>query len=172
MKQKEKILLWGSNLWMFADAMLGPFFAVFTERIGGDILDISWALAVYYIATGIFVIVVGKFSDGYSKEKLMVFGYGLTAVFTFGYLLVSQPWHLFILQLGLGLALALANPTLYALYDKYSTPHHDGYIWGLADGQSKILMGLAIVFGGFIIGYFSFEILFVIMGFVQIAATL
>ena len=30
-----KILLYGGNIWYFAEGMLGPLFAVFTERIGG-----------------------------------------------------------------------------------------------------------------------------------------
>lgn len=40
---KEWILLWSSNLWALGEGMLGPLFAVFAQRIGGNILDITWA---------------------------------------------------------------------------------------------------------------------------------
>lgn len=101
----------------------------------------------------------------------MILGYGLTAFFTFGYLLVSAPVHLFIIQAGLGVALALANPTWYALYGQYASPEAAGYAWGLADGEGKILTGLAVLAGGFIVSAFSFEVLFVTMGVVHVLAT-
>lgn len=172
LNSQERILLYSSNIWNFADGMLGPLFAVFAARIGGNVLDISWAWAIYLIVTGIFVIIIGKLSDKFSKEKIMVAGYALTAIFTFGYLLVSTPAHLFIIQAGLGVALALSNPTWFALYDKYSDTRHEGYVWGLSDGQAKIFTGIAIIIGGFIINYFSFKVLFIIMGSIQTIATI
>ncbi|MBI1999495.1 MAG: MFS transporter [Parcubacteria group bacterium] len=174
LKPKEKILLYGSNLWNFAEGMLGPLFAVFAARIGGNILDISWAWATYLIVTGVAVIVIGRISDGdgRSKEKIMVAGYALTTLFTFGYLFVSEPSHLFIIQAGLGLALALSNPTWYALYDKYADGRHRGYTWGLADGESKIVVGVALIIGGLIVNYFSFTALFLTMGTIHALATL
>lgn len=172
MNDKEKILLYSSNIWNFASGMFGPLLAVFTERIGGSVLDISWAWAIYLIVTGSFVILIGRYSDHHSKEKIMIGGYALTALFTFGYLLVQTPAHLFAIQAGLGFALALCNPTWYALYDKYSSQKSAGMIWGLADGEAKILTGVAIVIGGFIVNTFSFETLFIVMGILQTAATL
>ncbi|TSC56456.1 MAG: major facilitator superfamily protein [Parcubacteria group bacterium Gr01-1014_18] len=171
MHPKAKILLYSSNLWNFADGMLGPLFAVFAEKIGGDILDVTWAWAIYLIITGVFVILVGKYSDYYSKEKIMIAGYALTALCTFSYIFVETPLHLFIVQAILGLAVALCNPTWYALYSKYS-PKDSGFTWGLADGQAKILIGLAILAGGFIVENYSFDTLFIIMGTLQVAATL
>lgn len=155
--------------------MLGPLFAVFTEKIGGSILDISWAWAIYLGITGIGVIIIGRISDKLrrGKEKLMIIGYGLTALFTFSYLLVSTPLHLFLVQAGLGIALAFANPTWYALYAKHSPGiRSSGYFWGLADGQGRIFTAIAILLGGFIVQRVSFEALFITMGLIQVAATL
>lgn len=172
LNQKGKILLQSSILWNFGDGMLGPLFAVFAERIGGTVLDISWAWAVYLIVMGIFTVFVGKISDKVGKEKLMILGYALTAVFTFGYLLVSLPWHLFILQAGLGIAIALCNPTWYALYSKNTNHKEGGYIWGLSDGLTHISLGFAILIGGIIVHYFSFEILFIVSGTIQTISTI
>jgi len=173
MNKRIKILLHGSNLWYFGTGMLGPLFAVFAERIGGDILDISWAWATYLIITGLFIILIGKISDrNDNKEKLMVAGYALNAIFTFGYLFVSAPWHLFFVQVGLGIASALAMPTWEALYAKYEDRKHAGFEWGLVGGEGQILMGIAIVIGGFVVNYFSFKALFIIMGTVQVIAAL
>src|SRR3989344_4661240 len=156
LNKKERILLYGSNLWYLGAGMLGPLFAVFTEQIGGDVLDISWAWATYLIIAGVLYIWVGKLTvKKYRKAKVMVWGYGLNALSTFSYLLVSEPWHLFFVQIGFGISAALATPTWNALYSEYENKKEDSYDWGLADGEAQIITGLALIIGGFIIPYFS-----------------
>ena len=173
MNHKEKILLYASNLWYFGSGMFGPLIAIFTQKIGGSILDISWAWATYLVITGVLMIVIGKISDHkVSKRKLIITGYSLNAFFTFSYLLVSKPYHLFIVQAGLGFATALSTPTWDALYAKYETKKSAGYIWGLAIGEGQILTGIAIIIGGLIVSYLSFNILFISMGAIQVLATL
>jgi len=152
--------------------MLGPLFAIFGERIGGSVLDISAAWAIYLIIIGVLVILVGKWSDKIGKERLMIAGYVLNTLFTFGYLLVSSPARLFVVQAGLGVASALAIPTWLSLYAKYEDRKSDGFTWGLGAGVDRIVMGIALVIGGLIVTYFSFTFLFVLMGSVQVVATL
>ena len=83
LSRASKILLWGANVWYFGEGMLGPLYAVFSEKVGGDVLDITWAWATYLIITGIFYIIVGRLINGKSyKAKVMVAGYALNALFT------------------------------------------------------------------------------------------
>lgn len=171
--KKIKVLLYGSNLWALGEGMMGPILAIFSEKIGGDILDVSWAWSTYLIATGIFTIFVGKISDTeISKEKLMIGGYALNTVFTLSYLLVGSSFDLFVVQAGLGLATALATPTWDALYAQYQDEENAGYIWGLAGGRNQLITGLSIIIGGLIVNYLSFQILFVTMGIIQAIATI
>ena len=168
-----KILLYCGNIWYFGEGMLGPLFAVFAERVGGDILDISWAWATYLILAGLLYVVIGRITDVHkNKEKIMVYGYALNALFTFGYLFVSTPWHLFFVQAGLGIAAAMATPTWEALYAKHEDRRHDGFQWGLAGGTAQIITGVAIVVGGYIVNYVSFTALFMTMGIIQVIATI
>lgn len=172
MNDRIKTLLYGSNLWYLGEGMLGPLFAVYVKEIGGDILEITWAWATYLIVTGVLQIVFGKISDGkYSKETMMIAGYALNAIFTFGYLVVSSPFGLFIVQAGLGVALALANPTWNALYAKHEDKSKGGLEWGMANGEAQLVTGVAIIIGGFIVTFFSFKTLFIVMGIVQVIAT-
>ena len=170
---KIKILLYGGSIWYFGEGMLGPLFAVFSDRIGGDVLDITIAWATYLIVSGVLNILLGNLSDiRFSKEKLMVVGYGLNAVFTFGYLLVNDPFGLFIVQAGLGIASALATPTWYALLSEYTEKGRGGFTWGITHGSSEIIDGIAVIIGGLIVSMISFEALFLTMGMIQIIATI
>lgn len=168
-----KILLYGESIWYFGEGMLGPLFAIFSNRIGGDILNIVWAWAIYLIIAGLLCIFIGKYTDIHNnKEKMMVLGYGLNAILTFCYLFVSAPWHLFVLQAGLGIASSMATPAWNALFAQHGDKHHSGLQWGLAGGMSQIITGIAIVVGGLIVYNISFSALFITMGIVQVFATL
>ncbi len=169
----SKILLTGANIWYFGEGMMGPLYAVFSEKVGGDILDLTWAWATYLIITGIFYIIVGKLLNGKSyKEKVMVFGYALNALFTFGYLFVQHPLQLFLVQAGLGIAEAIGTPAWDALYAKNIGDEMDSYAWGLSTGQSQIVTGVAFGIGGLITHFISFEALFITMGSIQVIAAL
>lgn len=172
MSKNEKTLLWSSNIWMFANGLLGPLFAVFTSKIGGDIFDITSAWSVFMITTGILTILVGKWADKIGHEKLLITGYALNALFTFSYLLVESTAMLLVVQMGLGISLAFANPTWASLYDKYCGEDKKGTTWGAAYGHADIATGVAALMGGFIVTYFSFNTLFIIMGLLQVCATL
>jgi len=173
LNKQEKILLYGSNLWYLGEGMLGPLFAVFANKIGGDILEIAWAWATYLAIRGLLTILIGRLSDKYfSKERLMVLGYGLNTIFTFAYLAVSDQFGLFVVQVGLGVAAAFATPAWQALYAKHESKNSAGYAWGLVGGQADLMIAMATLIGGFIVSFFSFKILFLVMGMIQIAATL
>jgi len=173
MNHRIKLLLVGANLWYFGEGMFGPLIALFTEKIGGSILDVSWAWAIYLIVAGFLYIVVGKISDRYNnKESLMILGYIVNTIFTFGYLAVDNMVGLFVVQAGLGVATALATPTWDTLFAKYEDKSKDGYEWGLAGGEAHIITGVAIIVGGYIINFLSFDILFLTMGVIQLLATI
>jgi len=57
----ERNLLYASNLWYLSDGLFAPFIAIYSQKIGGDILDLSYALAVFYIVSG---------GDVYSNWKI------------------------------------------------------------------------------------------------------
>ena len=151
--------------------MLGPLYAIFTERIGGDILDITWAWSAYLICPGLCYILGGKlFNRKKHKAKLLFTGYLLNALLTFCYLLVDTPIELFLVQIGLGVAEAIGTPVWDALFAASLTKEHDTYAWGLSTGQSQLVSGIAFAVGGLLAYYYSFDLLFIIMGCVQVVA--
>jgi MFS family permease len=172
-RPQTRILLHGSNLWYLGEGMLGPLFAIFAQKIGTNVLDIAWAWATYLIVSGFFIMYIGKLSDtALSKERLMIYGYFLNAFFTFTYLFVDKPFELFFVQMGLGVAMALATPTWNSLYARYEDKKHDGYEWGLAGGEAQIVTGIAVLIGGLLVTAYSFTVLFVVMGCIQLWAAL
>ena len=100
-----------------------------------------------------------------------MFGYGLNALLTFGYIFVENTYHLFAIQIGLGFAEALCTPIWDSLFASNIDDNEDLSYWGLANGHSHFVSGIAIGIGGLIANYLSFNVLFIIMGVVQLMAT-
>ena len=176
LNKRGRILLIGSVLWACGEGMLGPLFAVFTQRIGGSILDITSAWAIFLAVTGISIILVGKVTDSlrnsHARERIMVAGYALNALCTFGYLLVTTPTHLLLVQAGLGFAVALSSPTWLSLYSDNNKKNAGALSWGLESGLSYIMHAISILIGGYIVSTYSFNVLFVMMGVIQVIATI
>ena len=167
-----KILLIASSLWYFGEGLFGPLFAIYAEKIGGDLLDITWAWAIYLIATGLFYAIIGKlFTRSKYKRHLMVFGYGLNALLTFGYIFIENTQQLFILQIGLGIAEAVCTPIWDSLFASNLEDNENTFHWSLATGHTHFVSGIAIAIGGLIANYVSFHALFMTMGIIQLIAT-
>jgi MFS family permease len=172
MKKTYKILLTASLLANFADNLIGPFYAVFVERIGGSILDIGFTVTVFGICTGILMIIIGKLSDKLNKELITVFGYGFYALGSLLYLFISSPLQLFGLQIVFALGTACLAAPLTALFARYIQKGKEGTQWGLEGGSAYIAVGIASFIGTLIISQFGFKSLFIIMFVIQILATL
>src|SRR6185436_10419563 len=57
-----KILILSYSASVFAEGVLLPIYAVFVQKIGGDILDAAGAMAVFLIAQGLFTITAHRLS--------------------------------------------------------------------------------------------------------------
>jgi len=172
MKKEYKILLTASLIANFGDNLIGPFYAVFVEKIGGSILDIGFTVTVFSMCTGILMIIVGKISDKLNKELVAIFGYGLYALGSFLYLIISSPWQLFILQVVFAFGTACLAAPLTALFAKYIQKGKEGEQWGLEGGGSFLAVGAASFIGTLLVSQWGFKILFFTMFVVQVSATL
>jgi MFS family permease len=173
LNKTQRLLLLASTCWFFGEGLLGPLFTVFAERVGGDLLDITYAWALFLITSGVLYIVFGKlFTKSNRKKEILVFGYALNTVFTFGYLLVHNSTQLFILQILLAIAEAICSPIWDAIFAKELDEKDDVFFWSVAGGHTHLVSGIAIAIGGLIAYYISFEALFVIMGIIQAIATI
>jgi len=172
MNKGYKILLTASLMANFGDNLIGPFYAVFVEKIGGSFLDIGFTVTVFSMCTGILMILVGKISDRLNKELVTIFGYGLYALGSFLYLIISSPWQLFILQVVFAFGTACLAAPLTALFAKYIQKSKEGEQWALEGGGSFLAVGVASFVGTLIVNQWGFKILFFTMFVVQVGATL
>jgi hypothetical protein len=100
MERLRKILLISDAFYLLSGGLLGPIYALFVDRIGGDLLDASFTSALFLLTAGVVVLVLGLWEDkSKHQRKFVIAGYGLGVMGTFGYLfgvhgrrLITWPW--------------------------------------------------------------------------------
>ncbi|MBD3319118.1 MFS transporter [Candidatus Woesearchaeota archaeon] len=164
MQKELRILLAASAFSMFAAGLFGPIYAVFVENIGGDLLTAGGAYSVFAISAGVLIFFISRWEDKVKhQEKLVVLGYAIASCGFLGYLFVSKPWHLIIVQVIFGVGEAIGTPAYDGLYSSHLD--HGKFIsqWGLWDSMAWIVTGIAAAVGGFFASVYGFRSLFMVM---------
>ncbi|MBI4100745.1 MFS transporter [Candidatus Microgenomates bacterium] len=155
----RKILLLSDALFLLSGGLLGPIYALFVGKIGGDLLDASGAFAFFMLAAGAAVFLLAFWEDKIKYPKVFIIaGYGVSMIGTAGYLFVDSPRSLFIVQIVLGLAVALKDPAYDALFS-LAGKRHLALAWGEWEAVDYLTLGLSAFAGGLIAQFLGFQIL-------------
>ena len=165
MHRPLKVILGTNALVILSGALLVPIWAIYVEKIGGDILTAGTAYAVFLIIAGVCIVIFGKFEDRIKRKDLVVVvAYIIMGIGFFGYILVKNPIQLFIVQAIIGLGEAIYIPALNALYNRFIEEKRAASQWGFWDGMIYIVAGVAAISGALIADYLGFSVLFIAMG--------
>lgn len=165
-----KILILSDLIIWSAYNLLAPVFAIFiTEQIPGASLEsVGIAAGLYFIVKAIAEVPVGIYLDKMKGEKDELYsaliGTMLTAFVYFSYSFVDSVWHLYVLQIILGMAAALSFPGWYSIFSRHVDQEKRAMEWSMYDISLGIGIALASTLGAFIADKFGFQILFVIIG--------
>ncbi|NQU99123.1 MAG: MFS transporter [Parcubacteria group bacterium] len=159
-----KILLSTDSIVLVSVAMLGPFYTIFVENIGGSLFDAGLTIAIFAFVAGITTLISGKYTDRIKeKELIVVFGYALMGIGFFLYIFVDSIWTLFAVQVLIGFAGAIYVPAFDALYSKHIETCKAGRVWGAWEAMNYFSVSVGAIIGSLIVYLWGFEILFILM---------
>ncbi len=159
-----RILLSTNAIILVANAMLGPIYALFVEKVGGSLLNASIAKGLFALAAGITTLLSGKYSDKVKeKELVVVLGYIIMGVGFLLYTWVDTIIFLFVVQIISGFGEAIYSPAFDAVYSKHLDDHKSGTQWGAWESINYFTIAIGAVVGGGIVTLFGFQTLFIIM---------
>ncbi|MBR9677345.1 MFS transporter [Candidatus Woesearchaeota archaeon] len=159
-----RILLITNSLVLIGGAILGPIYALFVEKIGGDLLDASITASVFALVAGLTTLIAGKYADKIKRNELLVaFGYAVMGLGFFLYIFVDSIWFLFAVQALIGFAEAFYAPAFDAVYTKHITQKKAGREWGTWEAINYFSTAIGAIIGGFIVTYFGFNAIFILM---------
>jgi MFS family permease len=167
---RARLLLKVSFLVTFAESMLVPMYAAFTEKVGGSILDASIAYGLFSIATGVVIALVGT-RECFEKHtgRFLMAGFLGSVLCDVAYVFVQNKWQLFAAQVLAGLASGLIEPAWDALFTA-GIETSSAKPWSIWAGGAHLLTGIAAFVGGLIAAWFSFTALFITMASIDMIA--
>lgn len=169
-----KLILTANYVSVFAYSLFAPLFALVVIDHGGTTAMVGYIWGFYGIVTGLTSLVFGKIEDGskYLFHHLHIIGSLLLAVASFAYVIADTLQGIILGQLLFALGFGLLNPAFRKLYAALEDKGREATEWGWLEGGNMFLAGLAAIVGGFILEATSHPKLFILMGFMQLLATL
>jgi len=168
--KQARLLLKISFLVTFAESMLVPMYAAFSEKVGGSILDAAIAYGLFSMATGLVIGLVGtRQIFARHTRRFLIAGFFGSVVCDVSYLFVQNKWQLFIAQVVAGLASGLIEPAWDSLFTD-SIEQSSAKHWSIWAGGTHLLSGAAAFAGGLIVAWFSFAALFITMAAIDVVA--
>lgn len=159
-----RILITISTIGVFLTGLFAPFYALFVEKLGGgiEIAGLSWAM--FSIVSGIMILFLRSWESSiHQKRKLLIAGLYLRAIAYLLFLFINSFFDLMLVQILIGISIALVNPSYDALFTKHTSENNAVSDWGDWEGLTSIAAGLASVTGGYVIKYFGYESVFIPM---------
>ncbi|MDO8633187.1 MAG: MFS transporter [Candidatus Wildermuthbacteria bacterium] len=164
------ILIASDFLLQAAWGFIGPIFALFlTEQIaGGSIQMVGFAVAVYWVTKSGIQPFLAHFLDVTDGEKddfwFLVAGMFAANLVPFGFLFATNMFHIFILQVLHGIAMAMVVPSWAAIFTRHIQKGWEAFSWSIESTALGFAAGLAAAFGGILAGTLGFKAVFLIVG--------
>ena len=159
-----KILLSTNAIILMSVAMIGPIYALYVEKVGGDLMEASLAGGIFALTAGITTLFSGKISDKIKESELIVvIGYFIMGIGFMLYTVVDSMIFLYVVQVIIGLGEAIYSPAFDSVYSKHLDSKQSGTQWGAWESMNYFTIAAGAVVGGFLVSLFDFKILFVVM---------
>lgn len=165
------IILWGT-LFTFGVEIIAPIYAIFVKNIGDSVLNVGAAYAIYSFVFSTLQPFMGKLADKYGRIRLAIIANLINSICLFGYIFITHIFHVFLLQILLGIGSSIASPSQHAmiadLTSKRKRGEEIGYIYmsmGYASTSAALISGI-------VAELISFRVVFFLGGLAALISTI
>ncbi|MBM4177372.1 MFS transporter [Candidatus Gribaldobacteria bacterium] len=164
-----KIMVLSDMILLFGWGLIGPVFAVFILKNiqQGSALVAGVSAGIYWLLKSLAQIPLSKFLDKTDGERddfyVLFFGLLLAGLVPLGYLLVKNPWQLYLLQAFYALTMALVVPAWCGIFTRHIDKGKEAFSWSIESAGIGIGAGVAGILGGVAVNYFGFRFLFIVV---------
>ncbi len=157
----------------FAEGLYTPVYAAYVENVGGNLADAGLSWSVNLIVFGLVAMFFSRVESG-SRAKIgyLVAGYALSALATGLFILVSEPWMLYAVQLLRGISWAMLSPVWDSFFSLLIDKREATVEWGYYEGGWSIAMGIGSAIGGILVDALGFAPMFILSALVNALSAL
>lgn len=155
-------------------SLISPIFAIFImDNIkGGSLEVIGYATAINLLVKSIFQLPIARYLDkkrgDLDEYYCTIFGTLAMAIAPLFYLVISTPFHLYIVQAFYAIGFAMNYPAWMSLFTRHAEKEHEGSQWAIYSSITGVGTAVAAAAGGIITTKYGFPVLIYIVFFITI----
>lgn len=161
-----------------ARGLLTPIFAIYTLEVipSATVETVGIATTIFLVAKSIFQVPMAAFIDKIKGERddfwVLFVGTTFSALLMFLYLLMREPWHLYVVQFLLGISYAMMFPSYMAIFTRHIDRDKEGMEWGAYFTLVDLGAALAAAIGGVLAVTVGFSFVIISMATITVLGTL
>ncbi len=154
--------------------LLGPVFAIFIVQnisLGNAAQGAKvagFAALFYWGVKSVLQVPIGNYLDKIYGEKddfwFMVLGTFINGLVPFGFLISSQPWHIYAFQILNAIGMAMVVPSWNAVFTRHIDSGREAIEWSLDSTFLGIGAAIGGGLGGVLVAALGFKVVFVMVG--------
>jgi MFS family permease len=152
--------------------IVGPVYAIYFEKISGNLKDVGIIIGIYWIIVGILEIPFGVLSDKTGREKIFSIGGILVSISIFLYPFVSNFYQILVAEIIGAIGYSMQMPAFYALLADMTRKEKRGLEVGLIDSSWNVVYGIACMLSGLLIATFGFSLIFSLASFLYFSSSM
>ena len=115
-----KILFISNGIFVFADRLLGPLYAIFVEKFDTNILSVSFSWFIFMLSATLFTLIISKYGDRIKeKEYLLIAGFILRVISWILYIFTNSLLMFIFVQILIGIGEAVGSPAFDSILTNY-----------------------------------------------------
>ncbi|MBM3303579.1 MAG: MFS transporter [Candidatus Aenigmarchaeota archaeon] len=159
-----RLMLSSNGIAYFAFSLIGPFFVLFINQIGGSIENLGMLYGVSVLASSVTTYLVGRFSDKFGRKPFLLVSSFLSSLIIILYLYVQNLSQLYILQAANGINTAIWQISENTFMADITHRKTRGRVLGFYNMVLGIISAVALMLGGFVVSKFGFSVIFWFVG--------
>ncbi len=157
-----KSLLVSQSITLFGTGLVFPFYILFIKEAGASFTEFGIAYALFSLSSALVHKLIGQWCDQLGRKIFLLINSWGTAILFLLFPLATQLWHVYTLQIALGIFGAMHKTSEKAIVADFTDGKERGRIIGKYHGFIAIFSALAVIIGGYISDLFTLSIIFYI----------
>ncbi|MEM5875441.1 MAG: MFS transporter [Candidatus Aenigmatarchaeota archaeon] len=165
--KKERILVLAitQSLIALSTGMLGPVYAIYFERIVGNISLVALIIGIYWIIVGVFELLLSHLIDKFGKSKMFVMGGIISSFAILLYPMVKDLVSLVFVEVINAIGYSFQVPAFFSLLAEVTSRKKRGKEIGFIDSFWNIGYGISAIFSSILISIFGLSFIFFVASF-------
>ncbi|HSI66362.1 MAG TPA: MFS transporter [Planococcus sp. (in: firmicutes)] len=145
-----------------ASGMIFPFYILLIKNVGDSYAQFGWAYGLFALTAACCYPLIGRYADrAGDKTLLSIYSWGMAVTLLF-FPLASEVWHVYILQIFMGVLGAVQKNSEKTVLARYVAKESAGTQIGNYHIWTSVLGAIAVIATGYLVDFFTIASIFYI----------